>query len=91
MFHYNSVQEHIVSVNGHEQIHRNIVKINNGKGIKKVEKYQNGKLVDKGTKKLTGREVTNIKSRKFMPGLFKGCTRNGKKCKKNLTRRKRHH
>jgi hypothetical protein len=88
MFHYNSIQEHIVSVNGHQETHRNIVKINDGKGTKKVEKYRNGKLIRKGTKILTRREVQNIKSRKFMPGLFNNCI-NGKKCKKSVTRRKR--
>ncbi len=89
MFNYNSVQEHIVDVNGHEEIHRNIVKIKNGKGTKKVENYRNGLLVRKGTKKLSGREVKNIKTRKFMPGFFNNCINN--KCKKITTRRKRHH
>jgi hypothetical protein len=48
------------------------------------EEYMNGKLKKRGTKRLSSKEIRNIKDRKFMPGLFKDCLT----CKKT-TRHKR--
>ena len=91
MFNYMSVQEHSVvsKENPVETTVRNIVTIKNGKGSKTVEEYMNGKLKKRGTKRLSVAEVSNIKDRKFMPGLFKDClickktTRHKRKTQKN--------
>ncbi len=61
-------------VNGKEQTQQNVVQVQNTHGTKKVEILQNGKVISSKEKPLTVREITNIQTRKFMPGLFSDCT-----------------
>lgn len=50
---------------------QNSVNINNGKGTKVTTMYNSaGKKLYTKTKKLNTSELSNIKSRKFMPTLF---------------------
>jgi len=69
-FAYKSVEMHTTMVNGHRNTRKNIVKVVNGKGVKKTEVSHNKKTVKK-SKRLTKKEITNIRKRNFMPGLFK--------------------
>lgn len=69
-FSYHSNEVH--SVNG--KTRRNIVNITNGKGIKRVEEYDNNdKLLHKSQKSLNTKELACIKRKEFVPGLFKSC------------------
>lgn len=53
---------------------RNIVSIKNGKGIKRVEEYDNNdRLLHKSQKALNAKELACIKRKEFVPGLFKSC------------------
>lgn len=73
-FSYHSNEVH--SVNG--KTRKNIVNIKNGKGIKRVEEYDNNdKLLHKSQKALKSNEVACIKRKQFMPGLFKSCMKGG--------------
>jgi hypothetical protein len=70
MFRFHSVQVHSVLVDGKRHTRKNTVSVNGSKGIKKVE--VNGTKKRKNTKKLTRKEISNIKKGKFMPGFFNG-------------------
>jgi hypothetical protein len=61
-------------VNGKERTQQNIVQVQNTKGTKKVEILQNGKVLSSNEKPLTPKEIKNIQTRKFMPGLFSDCS-----------------
>jgi ribosomal protein L29 len=73
-FHFHSVQVHGVMVNGRRKTRKNIVQVNGTKGEKRVEVYDSSKKrkTYKNSKKLSVREIANIRRGKFMPGLFKG-------------------
>jgi len=85
-FNYTSIQVHSEGENGSETTTKNTIKIHNNKGIKRIEKYSNGKLLKRGDKKLSEEEVLNISKRKFMPGLFNDCISHN--CKKTNKTRK---
>lgn len=61
-------------VNGKERTQQNTVQVQNTKGTKKVEILQNGKVLSSNEKSLTPKEIKNIQTRKFMPGLFSDCS-----------------
>ena len=69
-FTYKSVEMHTTMVNGHRKTRKNVVNVVNGKGVKKTEVSHN-KKTQKNSKRLTKREIMNIRKRNFMPGLFK--------------------
>lgn len=69
-FKYHSVQIHTSVINGKKQTRRNIVKVNGKKGVKTVA-VSNGKKTRRNTKKLSAREISNIRKGKFMPGFFR--------------------
>lgn len=71
-FSYNSVQTHSTYVDGKLTEVTESTKVKNGKGTKTVIK-RNGRRVTKKTLPLTPTEITNIKTRKFMPSLFAEC------------------
>ncbi len=83
-FNYTSVQVHSTGINGKQSTLRKTIRIRNSKGIKKIEKYKDGKRISVGNKKLTSDEITNISNQKFMPGLFNDCIFSP--CKKNKKR-----
>jgi hypothetical protein len=84
-FNYTSIQVHSEGENGSETTTKNTIKIHNNKGVKRIEKYSNGKLLKKADKKLSEEEILNISKRKFMPGLFNDCiSRNCRKTRKNM-------
>jgi len=56
------------------------VYIKNGKGYKSVSKYHHKKHIGTVRKTLKIGEIQMIKLGKFIPGLFKNCTRSNKKC-----------
>jgi hypothetical protein len=75
-FSYHSEQMHSSFANGKGETRRNIVSIQNGKGIKAVETYaQNGTLKARKEKALSKVELECIKKNKFIPGLFKDCVK----------------
>ncbi len=61
-------------VNGKERTQQNTVQVQNTKGTKKVEILQNGRVLSSNEKPLTQKEIQNIQTRKFMPGLFSDCS-----------------
>lgn len=69
-FLYNSVEMHTTMVNGKRNTRKNVVKVVNEKGVKKTEVLHN-KKTRKNSKRLTKKEITNIRKRHFMPGFFK--------------------
>ena len=69
-FTYKSVEMHTTMVNGHRNTRKNVVNVVNGKGVKKTEVLHN-KKTRKNSKRLTKREIMNIRKRNFMPGFFK--------------------
>jgi hypothetical protein len=71
-FHYNSTQVHAVEKDGVEEVRKNTVNIENGKGTKTVELTKNGQT-RKVTHKLTASQVKKIQNNQFIPGLFKSC------------------
>ena len=73
IFNYHSEQKHeIICKDGKCTKKINRVTIKNGKGIKEViVKGPVGKA-KRTTKKLSKKEVSDIKKRKFIVGLFKG-------------------
>jgi hypothetical protein len=74
MSHYSfhSTTSHFQTLNGHEVQTTEEVKVENGKGKKTVISLENG-VKKVNTHPLTQSEIKNIKSRKFMPGLFDPC------------------
>ena len=89
-FQYHSSQIHSTFVNGKERTQQNIVQVQNNMGTKKVEILKNGKVVQTNEKRLTPKEITNIKTRKFMPGLFSDCTPTIKPRRNRKTRKNTH-
>jgi hypothetical protein len=90
-FSYHSEQVHSDFKNGKGQTRRNIVSIQNGKGVKAVETYaQNGTLKGRKEKQLTKGELECIQKNKFVPGLFKDCVKpiNGVRPASKTRRRK---
>ena len=79
MYHFNSVQVHS---NMEKQVTES-VSVRNNKGMKVVKiRYPNGKSKTKKLK-LSKKEVSNIKSKVFMPKLFQPCH----DCLRNSTKR----
>lgn len=73
-FSYHSEQVQSSFENGKGETRRNIVSIQNGKGIKAVEVYKaDGSLHKRNEKELTHTELSCIQRNKFIPGLFKDC------------------
>jgi hypothetical protein len=86
-FAFNSVQTHIrMSPSGKEEV-TEAVSIRNGKGTKTVSTRKN-KQLKVSKKKLSAKEIKNIKNRKFMPTLFKECHTD---CNKTRSTRKKHY
>jgi hypothetical protein len=76
--------------NGKGQTRRNIVSIQDGKGIKAVEVYTaDGSQVSRKELPITAKEMECIQKNKFIPGLFKDCIHMPNQPKKSLTRPKR--
>ena len=73
IFNYHSEQKHeIICKNGKCTKKINRVTIKNGRGVKEViVKGPTGKA-KRTTKRLSKKEVNNIKKNKFIPGLFRG-------------------
>lgn len=71
-FHYRSEQVHAFMANGHKKTRKNIVIVNGTKGFKRVEEYDSNKKrkTYKNSKKLSAKEISNIRRGKFMPGFF---------------------
>jgi hypothetical protein len=79
MYHFNSVQVH---TNMEKQVTES-VSVRNNKGMKVVKiRFPNGKSKTKKLK-LSKKEVSNIKSKVFMPKLFQECH----SCLRNSTRK----
>lgn len=85
-FTFNSVQTHIRALpNGREEV-TEAVSIRNGKGTKTVRTRKN-KQLKVSKKKLSPKEIKNIKNRKFMPALFEECHND---CKLSRSTRRKH-
>ncbi len=77
-FQYHS-QQTISTPTGSRQ---NIVQIRNGKGTKMVvERAPSGKVLHKSRKNLKPAEINHIRNNRFIPGLFKSCTRKNRQSK----------
>lgn len=73
-FSYHSEQVQSAFQNGKGQTRRNIVDIQDGKGMKAVETYDvHGKSLSRKEKPLTASELECIQRNKFIPGLFQDC------------------
>ena len=73
IFNYHSEQKHeIICKDGKCTKKINRVTIKNGKGIKEVIVKEPVGKAKRTTKKLSKKEVSDIKKRKFIVGLFKG-------------------
>lgn len=59
------------------------VNIKNGRGTKSVSYYNKGKHVHTSKKHLSDNEIGVIELGKFIPGLFKDCSCNKNKTRKN--------
>lgn len=73
-FHFKSVQIHGTVVNGRRKTRKNTVRVNGSKGEKKIEIFDSSKKRKTYTnsKKLSAKEIANIRRGIFMPGLFRG-------------------
>jgi hypothetical protein len=94
-FTYHSEQVHSLYNSGKGKTRRNIVDIQNGKGMKAVEEYTvDGKRISRKEKLLTDEEMRCISKHKFIPGLFKDCIKalepssSSKKRKSGKTKRR---
>jgi hypothetical protein len=94
-FTYHSEQVHSLYENGKGKTRRNIVDIQNGKGMKAVEEYTvDGKRTSRKEKELTAEEMRCISKHQFVPGLFKDCIKalepstSSKKRKSSKTKRR---
>ena len=75
-FQYHSEQLHSTFENGKGETRRNLVDIQNGKGIKAVETYSvEGKQISRKEKPLTDKEIQCIQKGQFIPGFFTDCVR----------------
>jgi hypothetical protein len=71
---YESSQTNYHEVNGEAEGIRKTVSIENGVGLKKVEKLgQKGVVVGSKTRKLSNNEISNITNGNFVPGLWSNC------------------
>jgi hypothetical protein len=72
-FRFRSVQVHGTMKNGKRKTRTNTVVVKGSKGTKTVEIHDSTKKrkTYRSTKRLTAREISNIKRNKFMPGLFR--------------------
>jgi hypothetical protein len=70
-FSYHSEQIHTIVKNGKSNTRHNIVNIKNGKGEKIILKKQNNKNVTKKKKRLSKKEISQIRKNQFIPELFK--------------------
>ncbi len=90
-FSYHSEQVHSAFQNGKGGTQRNIVDIQDGKGVKAVETYDvNGKSLSRKEKALTASELECIQRNKFIPGLFKDCIKPLLSRSTMKTRRRKH-
>lgn len=73
-FKFHSVQVHGIMTNGRRKTRKNVVSVDGKKGEKRVEIYDSTKKrkTYKNSKKLSAKEIANIRRGKFMPGLFRG-------------------
>jgi len=75
-FSFHSEQVHSMFKNGKGQTRRNTVSVKNGKGIKSVEVFtMDGKSIRRNEKPLSKSELEHIQMNKFIPKLFKDCTK----------------
>ena len=73
-FTYKSEQIHSMFKNGKGYTRRNLVDIQNGKGIKAIETYNvKGDRTSRKEKALTAKELACIQRKEFIPGLFQDC------------------
>jgi hypothetical protein len=73
-FSFHSEQIHSQYNDGKGKTMRNIVDIQNGKGMKAVETYTvDGKRTSRKEKELTAKELECIQKHQFIPGLFQDC------------------
>lgn len=80
---YESSQTNFHSVDGKEEGIRKSVSIKNDLGMKKVEKLgKDGAIVSSKTRKLTKKEINNIREGNFVPGLWRNCKLGN--CKKTI-------
>ena len=78
-FSFHSEQIHSMFKNGKGQTRRNTVSVKNGKGTKAVEFFtMDGKSLRRKEKTLSKSEIENIQMNKFIPKLFKDCTKSVK-------------
>lgn len=78
-FSFHSEQIHSMFKNGKGQTRRNIVSVKNGKGTKAVEVFtMDGKSLSRKEKPLSKSELENIQMNRFIPKLFKDCTKSVK-------------
>ena len=68
-FHFSNIE---ILRNGNKKTVRKVV-VDNNKGYKSVSKYQNGKLKKTVKRKLKLHEKNRVRSREFIPQLFKDC------------------
>lgn len=87
VFHYSSVQSHVVMTPNGERVKKTEVNIANGKGVKRVTIGDNDGI-HSDTVPLIQSEIRNIKNHIFMPKLFSVPTRNVMRKKKSTTHRK---
>ena len=80
VFNYKNIQHYM---SGGKKTTRKVV-ITNGKGIKSICNYKNGKKYNNIKKKLTKKEIQLIKKGKFIPGLFSDISVNLTKTRKNI-------
>lgn len=86
--HYESVTTSWSSTpkNGSMHGQRNIVTIENGKGIKRTEALNAaGSVIETNTKHLKQNEIASIVNGKFVPGLWSDC---GLKCTRSRKQKK---
>lgn len=73
-FTYKSEQIHSFFKSGKGHTRRNLVEIQDGKGIKAVETYDaKGERLSRKQKTVTDAELACIQRNKFIPGLFQDC------------------
>jgi hypothetical protein len=71
---YESSQTNYHEVNGEAEGIRKTVTIENGKGLKKLEKLgKKGAIIKSKTRKLSKNEISNITNGNFVPGLWSNC------------------
>jgi len=70
-FKYHSEETRSVFVDGEGRTRKNIVSVDGNSGVKRVEQWSsNGTKMGESEQPLSVEEITNIREKKFMPGLF---------------------